>query len=317
MSGALTTAVLLGLAWFAALNVAASMLSWIAARAIMSTRAADRPATLLAVRLLPSALSILFVLAVFVPAHWRFEPVDARDSIGLLLKVMAALGAWLLLRFVVRAVAVSQAEWRLHAWFAAAGERRGPAIHVVDGLAGLTLAGLVRPLILVGAAARQQLTPAELDVALAHERAHERAFDNVKRFLMFSAPDLFGLTRTGRQIEERWREGAELVADARAVNGDRTLAVHLASALVKVARLERPTSPSPVVSPVWSTLYEEALLEMRVRRLLDGTSIEPRRVAASSAVAAAAAVLVTAILCGPIAAYGVHQATELLVRLLP
>ncbi|OFW04648.1 MAG: hypothetical protein A3H96_09685 [Acidobacteria bacterium RIFCSPLOWO2_02_FULL_67_36] len=312
----LATAVLLALAWYAALNVAASMLAWIAARAILPTRNADRPATLLAIRMLPSALSIFFVVALFVPAHWRFEPRDARDPIGLLLKLMAALGAALLLRCVMRAVAVSKAEWRLHAWFTAAGQKRGPSVRVVEGLPGLTLAGLVRPLILVGSAARRQLTPAELDVALAHERAHKRAFDNIKRVLMFSAPDVFGLTRAGRQIEARWRESAELVADARAVHGDRARAVHLASALVKVARLEPAASHPRVGSPVWSTLHEGALLELRVRRLLEGAPVEPREGRWSPAVAAAIA-LGGAAICGPIGAYGVHQATELLVRFLP
>ena len=84
----------------------------------------------------------------------------------------------------------------------------------IGGLPGVSLAGIWRPRILIGSEALSALTPAELDVAISHEVAHQRSQDNLKRFLMFCAPDLFGWTRVARQLEERWQAEAECEADA-------------------------------------------------------------------------------------------------------
>ena len=206
-----------------------------------SRRAAPARAMLLTTRLLPAVASSVFVLAVFLPAHWRFEPAETDESFGLVLGGLAAIGLSLALAQCVACrsgaclPATASPLWRGVRGLWSRAMRDGA--FELGGLPGVSLAGIWRPRILIGSEALSALTPAELDVAISHEVAHRRSQDNLKRFLMFCAPDLFGWTRVARQLEERWQAEAECEADARAVRGDGQRAVVLASALVKVARL--------------------------------------------------------------------------------
>jgi hypothetical protein len=63
-----------------------------------------------------------------------------------------------------------------------------------------------------------------------------------------------------------WGVDAVCWAAARAVGGPRDRARNLASALIKVARLGRAERP---LSPAWSLFHEPALLETRIRRLVE------------------------------------------------
>jgi hypothetical protein len=314
------TAVVLALAWFAVTNALASCLAWTLIVSLGTERLARRPAPLLALRLLPAATSALFVLAVFLPAHWRFEPRGIDESFGVSVYALAGVGALLLLRSIGRAALVARAGWTLRACARLPRIRSSVGgsldVYEVNGLSGVSLAGVVHQRILVGPAVRQALTEAELDAAVAHEMAHRAARDNVKRFVMFCAPDLFGGSRAGRQLEEQWRAAAEWQADSRAVRGDESRAIHLASALVKVARIA--TGPSQwTTSPAWSTLHEAPLLETRVRRLVEGkaASVRPPRAAAAAGVLLGLVALVVA--AGVQAAGDVHDFTETLAHLLP
>lgn len=315
MSAPLLSIVVLGLAWFAAVNLLASCVAWLAGSLVLRTGGGRRAGVLLAIRLGPAALSTFFVAALFVPAHWRFEPADAQESFGVVLRALSVLGAMLLARSAARMAEVARAGWRLRAcrWFAQADRTLG--VYEVQGLAGVSLAGVFRTRILVGAAARCALSAAELQVALAHERAHRYAFDNLKRFVMVCAPDLFGGSATSREIESRWRATAEWLADARAVDGDSVRAVLLASALVKVSRIASDPVPF-VTSPAWSALHDPPLLELRVRRLVQGeapAAVRPRRSGALASAAVGVALLSSAAVFAP----AVHRLTEALVRLLP
>jgi len=308
--------VLLGLAWFAAINLVASASIRRIARMVLPTAAGRRGGALLALRLLPSAVSTVFVTAFFAPAHWRFEPADSQESFGVVLCGLGFIGAALLARSASRMLAVAHAGWRLRACRRLAGTDRAAGVYEVAGFPGVSLAGVLRTRILVGAAVRQTLSAEELDVALAHERAHRTAFDNLKRFVMFCAPDLLGGSAVSRELEARWRATAEWRADDRAVNGDQVRAVRLASALVKVSRLA--SGPAPfAMSAAWSRLHDAPLLEFRVRRLVHGRPpavVRPHRALGLSFAALAAVALVSASVS---AAPSVQQLTEALVRLLP
>jgi hypothetical protein len=311
------TALMLSLAWFAAVNLLVSVAAWVIACVTAKRRLSQR--SLVTLRLLPAAASVLFVGAIFLPAHWRFEPREIEESFGILVFVLAAAGALLVLRSLHRAANVASAAWQLRACAGlpriASVDAGTTGVYEVQGLTGVSLAGVVRPRILVGPVVRRALTPAELDAAVAHEMAHADALDNVKRFVMFCAPDFFGQSAAARRIEAEWRAAAEWQADARAVRGDQCRAVHLASALVKVARLAT-TGPVWQASPSWSTLHDAPLLEMRVNRLVGGEAPRPERSRRARSVVAAIAVIASAIAAGTIGGAGVHQITEALAHLL-
>ncbi len=309
----LLTSIILGLAWFSAANVAASAVSWAAAGLVGRRAAPVSASVLLFLRLLP-AVSAGLLVAVFVPAHLLFEPATPNESFGMVLFALAALGLALLACASVRLSRVSAAARELRRWTMVPLKSRPHDAFEAQGFPGVSLAGALRTRILVGSGLRAVLTEDELDVAVAHEHAHRLSFDNLKRCAMFCAPDAFGWTAAARTLEARWRAEAETRADISAVAGDARRAMHLASALVKVARFmeRRPEA----VQPVWSTFHEPALLETRIRRLVAGAPATApagtlRRYLVLTLPAAAAA------LWASDALHGIHRATEALIAVLP
>jgi hypothetical protein len=308
----LLSSLFLGAVWFAAANAIASLIAWPVGAWLLG-RFRTQPTRrigatmMLTVRLLPFVASLVFVLAVFLPAHVRFEPAESDESFGLVLGGLAAIGLSLALRSAWRAGQWGLAGHRFARLTRRAGNRveSGASVGALEigGLPGVSLAGIWRPRILIGSEALSALTPSELEVAISHEVAHRRSQDNLKRFLLYCAPDFFGRTRVARQLEEQWQAEAECEADAAAVMGDSQRAVVLASALVKVARLARAAathqvsrggtaataaSAAPWSLPwsMWSAFHVPTLLEMRVRRLVSspaGPPVATRRLAWSGA----------------------------------
>lgn len=306
---------LLGLAWFALVNVIASAAAWAAGRSLTRCESPS-PSALLAVRLLPAAVALGFAGFIFAPGHIRLEPRETEESFGFVIAVLALAGLVILGRSLRRALQVMAAARRVRGWLHLPIATRAGDAWQVDGFAGVSLAGVIRPRILVGSEARQLLTHEELEAAVAHEAAHRRAFDNVKRCVMFCAPDVFGWSATAQRLEEQWRAAAESQADTRAVLGDPGRAVHLASALVKIARLGA-TTRAALHSPVWSTFHEPSLLEVRVRQLVAGSRMHPAGFLVSSALSACLAASLVALAWAANASARVHHLTEHLIGFLP
>lgn len=106
-------------------------------------------------------------------------------------------------------------------------------------------------------------SPELLEIALAHERAHVRHYDNLKHLVLAS------LTLSRRGGEERrvkrWRSAAEMAADDDAVSGSSLRAILLAETLLIAARAV-PDQRMAMVS--LSLLRHEEDLDKRVSRLL-------------------------------------------------
>jgi hypothetical protein len=267
------TTPLLGLAWFAAINLTVSIVVlfvslWLDDRLTANRWHARR---LLTLRLAPALVSLTVVAVLFLPAHLWLEPANADERIGLVPMMLAATGLFLLVRAAYRSAHTIRRTVRLAAVTPHRELRRGGLrLLEVPGLGGVALAGIFRPRILVGTRARRALTSAELDLAIAHERAHQQAGDNLSRALMYCAPDFLGFFTQARRLERVWEAEAECLADAAAVNGNPVRATRLASALVKVARLG---SAERTWSPGWSTFHGPALLEVRVRLLVSSPQL--------------------------------------------
>jgi Zn-dependent protease with chaperone function len=312
----LVSTVLLALAWFAAANIVASAVAWVAAKRALRQIDRSRAATLLALRLLPSLASIVFVAGIFLPSHWMYEPAESRESFGVILAGLAACAAVLWGDALSRAVSIV---WRAHRASAVVTRACHPhesGAFEVGALAGVSLAGILRPRILIGSDALSALTPAELEVAIAHEIAHRQSRDNLKRFLICCAPDLFRWTAVAAAVEAQWHAETECQADAHAVGGNDERAATLASALVKVAQLGRQPRID-LTSPAWSAFHVPTLLETRVRLLVAGRIGPPatsHRLRTTVAAIAVAVALSAWMLHMP---YALHQLTETLVAHLP
>jgi Zn-dependent protease with chaperone function len=176
----------------------------------------------------------------------------------------------------------------------------------------MTVAGILRPKVLLSAAAESVLTANELRAAMNHEVAHVRRRDNLKKLLLrcVAFPGMAGL-------EAAWLEATEMAADAAAVSNARE-ALDLAAALIKLSRLA-PVEPGSVDPPVLTTALHSpaAALNVRVERLIawsDQRLESPKRFSPWYGLGAATAtVAVFAVTYGQLLVR-VHTATEWLVR---
>ncbi len=232
---------------FFVLNVAAGLLaralgnSAIRLAESRTPRAAAR--LVLGLRLLPFFLSTLFVVGLCVPSYLWLEPAATAERVGLLSVVLGLLGVATWSLSIARTAHSLAASLRHNRLCRLAGkEIRIPgdssSLVVVENEAPLlALSGLLRPRLLISRSVLYALSSEELDTALAHEQAHRRSRDNVKRLLLVLAPDIFPFVRPLRMLERSWSKFAEWAADDEAAAGDSSCAVSLAAALVQVARL--------------------------------------------------------------------------------
>jgi hypothetical protein len=310
------SAFVLGLAWFAAINtMAAGVAIVIARRAPTSLAGCPRRArALLIVRFFPFVAATAFAALVFAPAHAWLEPANPDERYGIVLLSLAGVGLLLIAKAGWNLAHVARGAMLLRKYAARSAGPHNPArITHVPGV-GIALAGVVRPRILIGTSARRLLTAAELDVAVAHEEAHRRAYDNLTRALMLCLPDVFGWTSSGRRLEQRWAAEAECLADARAIDGDRERAACLASALVKVARVV--SSRQAVGVAAWSSFHDRSLLQTRVRLLVNDRPAPVPQARGFGALVWMVIASVGAVWLAGIPA-ALHQLTELLVARLP
>jgi beta-lactamase regulating signal transducer with metallopeptidase domain len=186
-----------------------------------------------------------------------------------------------------------------------------PFYAVTDPFPVVALVGIWRPRVFIARQVIERLSAEELRAAVAHEMAHRGAHDNAKRVAIAWSPDVLGWLGAGRWLERQWAAAAERAADARAAAGSDCGRVHLARALVKVARL---TSTSCMRLSLFSTLHECGELAGRISLLMVETQLSDggrRQLPWAHSVVVGFAV--SALLaCG-----SMHALTELCITLLP
>ena len=311
--------VTLALAWFFAINLAASLFAIVVARRF-ATRTDAPPSVWFTIRMLPAITALAFVIALFVPSYWRFEPREAIEAFDITLTICGLVAAGIIAVSTYRGAVVWRAAVRrTRVWMQSARPTvlpgtTIPAFEIDSDMPILALAGILRPRLLVTRGLLAALTPEELEASVAHEIGHSHARDNLKRLLMRSAPDLFGFTTAARAIERRWAAASEHRADRIDAQAPAARCA-LAAALVKVARL---TPSTPALGEPISTLIGGGDIASRVRKLLDDgvatttVATKTRGVLVTLSVALVAAT----VLYAP-TLRAVHEATETLVRLLP
>lgn len=244
--------------------------------ATAQTRASVTARRLFALRAVPSVGGLVTGSLVAL-GYVIWEPRVEHEPVGWAALVAAVGGAVVVVAAALRVVTTSAYTSRLRRVLVAA--RRGTlsaeplqASMVETVFPVVAIVGLTRPTLFVARSVVEACSPAELDAVLAHELAHARQHDNLRRLVMVAAPDWLGLGPGGRQLDASWRQAAEFAADESAAAG-RDGAVHLAAALVKVARLAvSPPDPMPA-----SALYQGDPIAERVRRLLDPPAARDER----------------------------------------
>ena len=311
----------LTLAWYLIVNAILSI-AVVAAikRSARSSQDANASGLWFAARVGPAAVALLFVVGVFVPSYWKYEPRESVEGFDITLTVLALAATGLFGAALVRGVgAWIGAVRRTRLWMSTARPLALAGTHIpafeIDAEAPIiALVGVLRPRLLVTRGLVAALTDEELAASVAHEIGHSRAKDNLKRLIMRATPDLLASTPSARAIERRWASAAEHSADLIAAAGNPDARCALASALVKVARL-MPTV-TPITQPI-STLVDGGEIASRVEQLLADSAPITRH--GSLRVVWAASLLVV-VVCGvsytPLLQL-VHATTEILVHSHP
>jgi Zn-dependent protease with chaperone function len=311
------------LATFAVANATLSFVLMALAPAALA--ALDRaPATtraraLFAVRLAPAAAAAAVAIGLVLPAYLLFEPAHAGERITLPLALMAAAALAVIalgLRRGLRALAATFAlerRWRAQAEAIAVPFSPVPVYRVRDGFPVFTVVGLRRPSLYVSDRVLQALDPEEVAAAVAHERGHLEARDNVKRLLLRACPDLVAFSPLSRTLEQEWAQAAEALADQSASRDGRATALALAAGLVKVARLV----PAPAGGLPVSALHDGGDVAARVRQLV-ADPVPSARPAPGKAMRtlAAAALAGLALTLAAQTLPAVHELIEVAARLL-
>jgi len=238
--------------------------------------AAGRANALLRLRLLPVSVALL-AAAFAAVGLWRFESREAHEVFGWTLRAGAALGACVITIFVLRLWQAHRETQRLLALWLADATRIAlpgvtvPAYRVDTGFPVVAVVRMLRPILIVDAAVLDACTHEELAAILAHEQGHLRRWDNVRRALFSATPDLLAWTPAGTTLADDWRIATEEAADDLATEQGGDTRVHLAQALIRVARLApsavAASSPIDLARLPASALYRGDSVEGRVRRL--------------------------------------------------
>ena len=246
----------------------------------MAGRAARWPARararlLFGLRIVPAAIALILVMTLLIPSYLKYEPYQTGEAISLKLALISLISAVGLMLACWRGLA----SWRatrslLKEWMreAVPGEIQSialPAYRIRHPFPVIAVVGTLRPRLFVAGHVLDALSDEEMVAALAHECGHLAARDNLKRILLRACRDVLTIVPCGRSLDAAWAESAEGAADEHAANLGSAVALNLASALIKIARMI-PEGARPTM-PLGAFLLgdERGGIKWRVRRLID------------------------------------------------
>src|SRR5690242_20011914 len=246
--------------------------------------ARTRAEILFVMRIGPPVLALIAVVVFMIPSYLAYEPHKTDESVSWKLGLLAALSA----------IGVSLAIWRgLRSWLATrsllkdwlAGSTRVevekisvPTFVLQHSFPIIAVVGAIRPRLFIASQVFESLSHEELGAALAHEYGHLAARDNFKRSVMRVSRAALLLIPCGRSLDRAWSEASESAADEYAAQQSSLVALNLASALVRIARMipkgQRIMPAS--VSAFLSTEEDTPRVKARVRRLVELAGSDPR-----------------------------------------
>ena len=237
----------LALATFFALNLLASALVsllWRITEPVANRWSARaRAECLFAFRIAAPLVSLLVVAILFVPAYVGYEPHRTSEVVSKKLAAFAIISVLGLGFALWRAVRSAIATRKLaRQWLRAAVSIRLPCIDIPTFRIShrfpiIAVVGTLRPRLFIAEQVLASLTEEELAAAIAHESGHLAARDNIKRAVLRGCRDLLTIVPSGRSLDRAWSESVECAADEHAARMSRDIALNLASALVRIARM--------------------------------------------------------------------------------
>jgi Zn-dependent protease with chaperone function len=205
--------------------------------------ARTRAEILFVMRIGPPVLAIMAVVVFMIPSYLEYEPHATDESVSWKLGLLATLSA----------VGVGLAFWRgLRSWFATRSLLRDwlaastrveletitvPTFILQHSFPIIAVVGALRPRLFIASHVFESLSQEELAAALAHEYGHLAAGDNFKRSVIRVSRAALLIIPCGRSLDRAWSEASESAADEYAAQKSSLVALNLASALVRIARM--------------------------------------------------------------------------------
>ncbi|HEY6247415.1 MAG TPA: M56 family metallopeptidase [Pyrinomonadaceae bacterium] len=256
---------------------------------LLRCTARTRAELLFVMRMGPPVIAIIWIVAFLIPSYLVYEPYTTNEFVSKKLGALAAISA----------IGVTFAIWRglrtwqatrslLKKWLrdAAPFELDGidvPAFRLTHSFPIIAVVGTLRPRMFIAEHVLHSLSRDELVAAVAHEYGHMTARDNLKRSLLRASRAALLIIPCGRSLDRAWGEASEAAADEYAAQQSSSVALNLASALVRIARLI-PTDER-VVMPSSAFLVggeETRGVKGRVKRLVELASIDPKSLVSSA-----------------------------------
>jgi hypothetical protein len=293
--------------------------------------AGTRANVIFAMRVSPAALALTSVAAFLIPSFLTHEPYSTTEVVSKKLGALALISAF----------GVALALWRgvrswwatrtlLQEWLAIAEPVQLalidiPTFRIPHSFPIIAVVGAMTPRLFIAESVLLSLSEKELSAAIAHERGHLAARDNLKRTLLRACRDALMIVPCGRSLDRVWAETAECAADEHAAQKNPATALDLASALVKIAKMIPVGAHAAIPVAAFLVGNEEPRgVKARVGRLLEiATTGERGRVATPTSTRVLSVSCLSLILvCGVLAASNpqvlatVHSLIEHAVHIL-
>src|ERR1044072_1305999 len=265
-------------------TMAAAGVGRLSKRLLWRCSARTRAEILFVMRIGPPVIAIIALAAFMIPSYLIYEPHKTEEFVSWKLGTLAALSA----------VGVALAIWRsLRSWLATRSLLKQwlatstpialdaitvPTFVVQHPFPIIAVVGALRPKLFIAHQVLQSLSQEELAAAIAHECGHLGAHDNLKRGVMRISRAALLLIPCGRSLDRAWSDASESAADEHAAERSSLVALNLASALVRIAKMipkgQQQIMPASV-SAFLSDDEDTPRVKVRVRRLLEAAATGP------------------------------------------
>jgi Zn-dependent protease with chaperone function len=253
--------------------------------------ARTRAEILFVMRIGPPVLAIVAIAAFMIPSYLVYEPHASGESVSWKLGLLATLSAVGVGLAISRGLRSYFATRRLlNDWLANSTqiELEGigvPTFVLQHSFPLVAVVGALRPRLFIADHVLESLSAEELAAAVSHEGGHLAAHDNFKRSVMRVSRAALLLIPCGRSLDRAWSEASESAADEHAAQQSSLVALNLASALVRIARMIPNGQRHEVPAAVSTFLSEDSPgVKVRVRRLVELAATDPRLLVSNASI---------------------------------
>lgn len=262
-------------------------------RLLAKCSARTRAEILFVMRIGPPVIAIVAITAFMIPSYLAYEPhasgevvswklgaLATLSAIGVGLAISRGLRSWLATRSLLK-------EWLASSTPVHIDEIAVPTFVLRHTFPIIAVVGAIRPRLFIADQVFASLSKEELAAAIAHEYGHLAAHDNFKRSVMRISRAALLLIPCGRSLDRAWSEASESAADEHAAQRSSLVALNLASALVRIAKMipkgQQQIMPASV-SAFLAGNEDTPRVRVRVKRLVELAATDRRQLVSSAPV---------------------------------